>query len=770
VQTTTPRVVSAAGSAQRDEQENTVLIIMVPDTSKIKSDSAPQDVNGHAETVASIADRKKLPAEFLRDLGLTDLRGGGVRIPYFGEDGEEMFTRTRGVPGEPRFKHPSGIKLHPYGLWRLDQVRRLGVAYLAEGESDTWVLWHHGLPALGLPGADTTGALQAEHLDGVNDLYICPDNDQGGERFVKNVKAILPKLGFEGRTWVLRLPKEIKDVGDLHADDPATFKEKLVELTKDSELLLDRTPAPEGTETGEPSPNGTHTTASSAGPGKAKAEADGKGDPTPPTVNEAVDDPHRLARLYLNDHAHPDGRTLHCWREEWHRWSGGAYFVVKDKEIKAELTRRIKVEFDEVNLRAVAAWEATGGVDSRGKGVSAPVVHPVTTKKVADVLQALAGYTLLPGCLEAPAWLGTTSPFPAAEVLACRNTLVHLPSWAEGRPHVHPLTPAFFSPNALDYDYLPQALRPAEWLNALRNWWPNDPEAIDTLQEWFGYCLLPDTSLQKILLMVGPMRSGKGTVARVLRALVGLRNTASPTLSSLGGNFGLWPLLGKTLATISDARLSGRSDQAQITERLLSISGEDAQDVDRKNMTVVTTTLRVRFVILTNELPRLNDASGALAGRMVILSMSQSWYGKEDKGLTDRLLAELPGILLWAMEGWKRLRARGYFVQPGSGQKLMDHLKDLTSPVGAFVRERCEVGPGFEVAVTELYLAWKSWCEAKGREPGSEQVFGRDLRAAVPALDDRRPLVCGHRVRLYVGVRLRDCDDGEGWGEYKTPF
>jgi putative DNA primase/helicase len=212
---------------------------------------------------------------------------------------------------------------------------------------------------------------------------------------------------------------------------------------------------------------------------------------------------------------------------------------------------------------------------------------------------------------------------------------------------------------------------------------------------------------------------------------------------------------------------------AQIAERLLSISGEDAQDVNRKNMDIVTTTLHARFVILTNELPRLDDASGALPGRFVLMPMTESWYGREDKGLTGRLLAELPGILLWAMAGWKRLRERGHFVPPASGRKLVDHLKDLTSPVGAFVRERCEVGPGFEVPVGDLYAAWRKWCEDKGREPGSEQVFGRDLRAAVPCIDDRQHRVGAHRLRYYVGIKLRSCEDGGGWtnGEgYQTPF
>ena len=58
-----------------------------------------------------------------------------------------------------------------------------------------------------------------------------------------------------------------------------------------------------------------------------------------------------------------------------------------------------------------------------------------------------------------------------------------------------------------------------------------------------------------MLLLIGPTRSGKGTIARMLTALIGSGHVAGPTLASLGTNFGLSPLLGKPLAIISDARL-----------------------------------------------------------------------------------------------------------------------------------------------------------------------------------------------------------------------
>jgi putative DNA primase/helicase len=60
------------------------------------------------------------------------------------------------------------------------------------------------------------------------------------------------------------------------------------------------------------------------------------------------------------------------------------------------------------------------------------------------------------------------------------------------------------------------------------------------------------------------------------------------------------------------------------------------------------------------------DASGALASRFIVITLQRSFYGKEDLGLTERLLGELPGIFNWAIAGWQQLQERGYFQQGGS--------------------------------------------------------------------------------------------------------
>ena len=135
------------------------------------------------------------------------------------------------------------------------------------------------------------------------------------------------------------------------------------------------------------------------------------------------------------------------------------------------------------------------------------------------------------------------------------------------------------------------------------------------------------------------MRSGKGTIARVLTALVGAANACAPTLHNLGTHFGLEGLIAKQLAVVSDARLSKKSDPAAVAENLLRISGEDSVSVPRKFRSDFAGRLLVRFVLLSNELPAIADASGAIASRYVMMCLTKSFYGREDPLLFETLRA-----------------------------------------------------------------------------------------------------------------------------------
>jgi len=419
---------------------------------------------------------------------------------------------------------------------------------------------------------------------------------------------------------------------------------------------------------------------------------------------------------------------LRFWRETFHLWQNGGYRELPDSEVRAQVVNYLNSYY-----------------------------FKLTSASVANVLDQLRAKSFLPSKTEPPAWLGEPPrAWKPLDVLATPTGLVHLPTLVEqGGDYLLSATPRYFTPAVLSYNFDIKAGPPVIWLGFLQSLWGDDQESIGTLQEWFGYCLLPDTSQQKILMIVGPKRSGKGTIARVLRALVGPANVCGPTLSSLAIRFGLWPLLNKTVAVVPDARLSGRTDSSIIVERLLSISGEDCLTIDRKMLKAVTGKLLTRMMLLSNELPRLGDASGALASRMILLRLTKSFFGREDRALTDKLLAELPSILLWAIEGWRRLRQRDHFVQPGASLGLLGELSDLSSPVGQFVRECCTVGADEEIPRADLYEAYADWARGNGRKHVEDTAgFGRAIRAVLPDIGDTKHRVLGQMTRFYQGVGL----------------
>ena len=448
--------------------------------------------------------------------------------------------------------------------------------------------------------------------------------------------------------------------------------------------------------------------------------------------------PYASARKFLEKrYSEGDLWTLRYQNNEFYAWDGKIYTSVEDDAVREQV-----YDFLEHSKR----WNPK---------IKEVTPFDPTKAKVTNVIDALQSAAFLPKSIVAPAWLIVEHvpdmAHPPEEILNCGNGLLHLPT-LELQPH----TLLFFSHNGLDYPYMPDAAPPNMWFKFLEDLWPDDPQSIEALQEIFGYFLTAKTEQQKIFIILGPKRSGKGTIAHVLTSLLGPANVVAPTLANLAQNFGLAPLIRKPLAIIADARIGARTDQAVVTERLLSISGEDFITIDRKFLPAWTGKLPTRFLILTNEVPRLADTSGALASRFIVLNLTKSFYGREDLDLKNRLLGELPAILNWAIEGWQRLQDRGHFLQPPSSADIIETLEDLGSPVGAFVREKCVIEPGQEVACSTLFEQWKTWCEDSGRKhSGTIQSFGRDLHAAVPSIKKtQRRAEGGSRSRFYQGIGL----------------
>jgi putative DNA primase/helicase len=176
-------------------------------------------------TVESLALAKGLPAPFLHGLGLYDLPGEGVGIPYSDGQGQVVVKKRTSLVAKRGSFWPKGQPLLAYGLDRLEDVRQVGALTQVEGESDCWTLWYYGFPALGIPGANATRVLEAQHLENIRVLYVFQEPDQAGTSFIQGICQRLRELGWPGQAYVVKPPSGITDVNDWHRLESPGFKD-----------------------------------------------------------------------------------------------------------------------------------------------------------------------------------------------------------------------------------------------------------------------------------------------------------------------------------------------------------------------------------------------------------------------------------------------------------------------------------------------------------------------------------------------------------------
>jgi len=184
-------------------------------------------------TLAMYAEAKLLKISFLKKLGLSDMQLGdkpAVGIPYKDVDGVEQAARIRiGLTGA-RFRWARGSEPCLYGLWRLEKMSGKGYIVLVEGESDAQTLWLHGIPALGLPGANSWKEEWAQHLEGISKIFVFVEPDRGGDAVLKR----LTKSGIRQRLKLVRLDGA-KDPSELYLKDPKHFKKNFRAALKAAE-------------------------------------------------------------------------------------------------------------------------------------------------------------------------------------------------------------------------------------------------------------------------------------------------------------------------------------------------------------------------------------------------------------------------------------------------------------------------------------------------------------------------------------------------------
>lgn len=245
------------------------------------------------------------------------------------------------------------------------------------------------------------------------------------------------------------------------------------------------------------------------------------------------------------------------------------------------------------------------------------------------------------------------------------------------------------------------------WRKVLEDWFGEGSEIIEGLQEFFGYMLLNHCRYKRACIVVGRSNSGKSLVVEAAMMLVGAEACCRLAPEDMEDPRRVGVIFGKALNIMTELSSDTLIRQGGFNA---IVSGEPLL-IDNKFKEPFMYSPTAKHLIAAEELPRVTDRAEGAFSRLFIVPMKRVFADDEqDTGLVERLKAEMPGILAWAIEGAARLVAHnGAWVEPRESAAMLAEYKREQNPVVAFLEECCAKADGVATPLTHLLKQFNAW-------------------------------------------------------------
>lgn len=296
--------------------------------------------------------------------------------------------------------------------------------------------------------------------------------------------------------------------------------------------------------------------------------------------------------------------------------------------------------------------------------------------------------------------------------------------------------------------YDPEGHAP-RWEKFIDDFTCGDAGIAEYLQKLVGRCLTGDISEQTINLFYGSGANGKSVLIETVCQLLGdyavslnpdflLVSSKNPELEALA-------LRGARLAVCHELPENGRLAE----NRVKLLTGGDPVKARGlyQNFQVFKPT--AKFLLLSNHKPYITSGSHAIWRRLRLVPCDyRAEPGTADPRLTDKLSAELPGILNWALTGLRKWQQEGAALPERMEQELKEY-QEAEDSLGLFLDETCNHHNTLSVEKAELYKLYQAWAKEAGEFDISHKAFTKKLSER--GIRDRRTA----HSRFYVGIGLK---------------
>lgn len=399
-----------------------------------------------------------------------------------------------------------------------------------------------------------------------------------------------------------------------------------------------------------------------------------------------------------------------------------------------------------------------------GDGVAKTARLKPTVSTVMNVMEALEAQARLTK-VDSPCWLQNRPGQAEVEPPFTISFDDQLVSVKDGVLRAYPRSDLWFEPVIVNTTWQPEAKCPI-WTRCLGEWSGGDEMWQNLLQRWVGYCLMPTRRHAKLMLMMGRTRAGKGTITKVIEALLGLEGYAGTSLYSLAGRFGMEGITRKRVLCVNEVQTLDNPTGERVVQLMKSILGEDRFDVDVKYHAILRNVrVPAALMMISNKIPQLPNEGEGLSSKMLMLGFHKTFRDNPQTDLIYRLLEELPGIAVWAVEGARQIEEAKTEAErwpvPESSRDVAALYLYLNNPLDGFLKARFEEDETAFLAsdtIWQEYVDWRDTAGVKRADITRNNLFVKLEQESTWLISRHRPHGMPRGMR---GLKLRPIPDDE---------